>query len=197
MAPHLDREDLAQLYLDITFDIVSTKIARNTFRFSPPPAADFKSNGDILKYRLHSYLLNVVAYHFRTSHPLHDTAISAVILRTLAPLNTLIADSGITLDLFERDCLKSISTEVARSRMVLSDLDKIAVRELLNRGGKDKTKRELLHIVTMGSNHAVYRVLKELIHYLITSDTHPYSSLNPTANTLSKEQIAGEENFLS
>lgn len=202
MTPHLDHEDLAQLYLDITFDIVSTKIARNTFRFSPPspPNPDSKAQGlpsYVLKYRLYSYLFDVIAFHFRTSHPLHDTAISAVILRTLAPLNTSISDSAISLDLFERECLKSISTEVARSRMVCSDLDKIAVRELLFRGGKDKTKRELLHIVTMGSNHKVYRVLKELIHYLVTSDTHPYSSLNPAANILSKEQIAGEkrENF--
>lgn len=50
------------------------------------------------------------------------------------------------------------------------------------------TKRAHLQIITLGHSPLVFGVLRNLIHYLLTTPAHPYSVLHPGINALGREQ---------
>ena len=49
-------------------------------------------------------------------------------------------------------------------------------------------KRSQLHIITLGHSPLVFGVLSGLVHYLLTTPAHPYSTLHPGIGALTREQ---------
>ncbi|KAK4704767.1 hypothetical protein P7C70_g1436, partial [Phenoliferia sp. Uapishka_3] len=203
----LSANDTCQIVLDVMFELISKRYGRHAFKFWPPgvplPTTSTKEIPDaVLKYRVFSWLLDVAAFYLRKAKPTHETIVSSVLLRILKPIQPMVSDNKISLVDFEKQALLSIGRETVRSKTAYSLLGKVAIPRILERPvPKDaagflasKTKRPLLHIVTLGFSPATFTILRELVHYLLTISSHPYSSLTPGASTMSKDQ---EKEWLS
>ncbi|KAM0752999.1 hypothetical protein T439DRAFT_187351 [Meredithblackwellia eburnea MCA 4105] len=197
----LSASETSQIALDVLFELVSKRFARHSFRYwapgIPPPGPNDKEIPQaVWKYRIFTYFIDVAIYHLRKAKPVHETVVSSVLLRVIKPLQALVSDGKVSLADFEKEALMSISREVSRGKMAMNTLAKAAISKILERPQpkeKDalaawKKKRPLLHIFSIGFTPAVFNVLRELVHYLLTIASHPYSTLTLGATTMSKEQ---------
>ncbi|KAL8279222.1 hypothetical protein RQP46_008478 [Phenoliferia psychrophenolica] len=205
----LSAEDVAVVALDELYAIISNHYPRHSFKFWPPghpPAGPktLKIPDNVLKWRVFSYLLDVVAHFLVNVKPAHATIISSVFLRILGPIQPSVTNTAVSIVAFEKEACHQIAREKARGKTALSLVAKAALATILERpapSSRDeaalatwKKKRPLLHLVTLGFTPATSCVLGELILYLLTFSSHPYSSLVPGAITMSKQQ---EREFLN
>lgn len=185
--------EFAHLCLEVLYAVVSAQSGRKAFKFWPPgysPDPDAKEIPDpVLKYRSFAYWIDTVTWHLRRVKPQFDTPVAAVLIKAMKRIRALVHDQKVSILGFEKAALLSISHETTQAEVDAGILEKIACARILQRPPKEKGgKRGLLHIVTLGCHPAIYGSLRALIHYLLTSPSHPYASHMPGIRPLSKEQ---------
>ncbi|GAA5877081.1 hypothetical protein JCM8547_007301 [Rhodosporidiobolus lusitaniae] len=186
---NLSAVDVQDLALNTLLQLVRKKTGIGAFRgcwppHVPPPSE--KTLGlpeEVLKYRLMMYWRDVVAHHFKHVKIAYEPLLSAVFLRVLLPLVPLSLDSTTSLSALVQGAIDAIASEGARSRFAAANVEKLAVKKLLERASREK--RKVLHVVTAsGGDAMVFGVLRELVHYVSTISAHPYASTNPHIHAL-------------
>ncbi|GAA5965567.1 hypothetical protein JCM21900_005158 [Sporobolomyces salmonicolor] len=180
--------DLGELGLNCFLQLVRSKTGQQAFRhcwpsYVPPPGQEtLELPEGVIKYRLFVYWRDVVAHHFRHVATSHEPTLSAIFLRILTPLEPLSLDTTTSLALFEKAALQAIAEEGARARFAMANIEKLAIKKLLEYASR--AKRERLRIVAAGNDPLLFGVLRELVHFVTTIAAHPYSSTNPHVHAM-------------